>query len=1139
MNQQNFFLNDNMVDAFEILENSINILNKKTYNSYFKNLYFRDIDEKKYSKILNELNYAQKSGKINLTKKEITQDLKFIKKVEKTNNIKKVKQVKTVKKIEPINEELELLNNMANEEYEKYMNEEIIYTKDAKFNVVYKKNLKKTYIINKVITVKGTRKDVLQKWNAIYSDILNDLISDSIYAYVNGNYGSSSSSGFSGFGSMSSIGMKNLNSYKLSGESYQKWDTNNGRCVFDYLINTYGETKGLKKIMNFENLKNEFGEDSLNLGVTISQIEKLCQKYNISYYALDSFEKNIQIFNAPNTKYKALLFRLINSHIYPIEEENKRKSIIKKNSSGLKIRDVCIEKNKCVKNETYDVIYNNDENICGNDYAINIINEKNTIPFPFTNKNIYVSDGVIKRMLIDNKLYLTEMPDEHILKYYDENNLIYQGECVYSLLSQFWEETYGYDIYNTPGLVSSYNNTVYNILHETNGVKDRVHYGKISDVPNNIIDMLKNGTALSCDIEKCYSSLLLNPMDDFIIFDICDEVELFNDNDYYKSSKKLDLGLYIVETDDLTILHQSNIYSNKILDYARDNNIIFKILYQIKSNRTNNKDFFKKIVDYILSKTKDIQLIKLLINIITGCLGKTETKNINVALNNNLEEIFNSQIMKSIDSSDGLYFKKLTGSDLYLYGSIHKKLFMSSCVPIYIQILDWSNIKLHQMANAMGGKCIWRKTDAILCINTTNIINEIPKDTINIFKTWGSFRNEDIEEVKIRNFDTMLRTERHVKFPNIKINDWNYYNNINSSSQYKEIIETAKNNYGLLISGRAGTGKSYIIEQGIKNKSLPENNDTRLAFTNKASRNINGTTIHKALSINSNDATNSKTLVKYISDKNIIIVDEIGMINKELWNKLLLIKRTKPEIIFILMGDYRQCKPIEKDGIERDYFESSIVKYLCNNNRIELTQMQRYNKELWDFLENYFENDIIDNNKIKHQIIEKITNHQIENSRMICYFNRTRDTINNKCMEIMKNGRDNFYLPYERINDDDKRAPMWIYSGLPVRCIMNNSEYDIINSDEFNVCDWTDKTITICSEFGKILEVNIESFHKYFVCNYICTTHCLQGSTIDTQLLIFDWYPTNISNRCLRDNKNVGYTALSRVKSLDKIIIIN
>jgi hypothetical protein len=65
-----------------------------------------------------------------------------------------------------------------------------------------------------------------------------------------------------------------------------------------------------------------------------------------------------------------------------------------------------------------------------------------------------------------------------------------------------------------------------------------------------------------------------------------------------------------------------------------------------------------------------------------------------------------------------------------------------------------------------------------------------------------------------------------------------------------------------------------------------------------------------------------------------------------------------------------------------------------------------------------------------------------------------------------------------------------------------------------------------------------EDFHKFFVVNYIATTHKLQGITITDDLLIFDWYPINKFANSLREDKHVGYTALSRVKTLNQIKII-
>jgi hypothetical protein len=106
--------------------------------------------------------------------------------------------------------------------------------------------------------------------------------------------------------------------------------------------------------------------------------------------------------------------------------------------------------------------------------------------------------------------------------------------------------------------------------------------------------------------------------------------------------------------------------------------------------------------------------------------------------------------------------------------------------------------------------------------------------------------------------------------------------------------------------------------------------------------------------------------------------------------------------------------------------------------------------------------------------------------------------------------------------------------------IKNNCKLNIINTDEFKVKEFTNETITLKrldNDEEDDLTIEINDFHKNFVVNYISTTHKLQGATITEDLLIFDWYGREGFSHSLRGNKNVGYTALSRVKSLNQIYI--
>ena len=172
----------------------------------------------------------------------------------------------------------------------------------------------------------------------------------------------------------------------------------------------------------------------------------------------------------------------------------------------------------------------------------------------------------------------------------------------------------------------------------------------------------------------------------------------------------------------------------------------------------------------------------------------------------------------------------------------------------------------------------------------------------------------------------------------------------------KSIIEKAIEQGGMLISGRAGTGKSYIIHKGIEAGLLPSETETRMSFTNRAARNIKGTTIHKNMALNANGNSNNKTLHSLCKHK-VFIVDEISMLNAFLWNKLMILKQ-QTKATFILLGDHRQCPPIE-DGKEIDYFIHPYAKRLVNNNRCELTTPQRYDLKLWKWLEDFYEEGIV------------------------------------------------------------------------------------------------------------------------------------------------------------------------------------
>lgn len=603
-------------------------------------------------------------------------------------------------------------------------------------------------------------------------------------------------------------------------------------------------------------------------------------------------------------------------------------------------------------------------------------------------------------------------------------------------------------------------------------------------------------------------------------------------------------------------------------DY-RDENGIFKPKEEdIVRWKLDNTNLFGSLIDEIVELTEqdeDWTLTKRIINSISGYLGKTQYKTKTAAVNTNLKDIWENWIVADKDNvlsnNEELYISEIKDEEewkkhyeqfakdnsmnneeaktngkclgsfkksFYIYGVKQQVENISTGLPMYIQILDSANIALYDMIKAVGGECIYRKTDCIVSVGgklpKTNVYRE--EDCLPYIDTWGKYRL--VDDAKNYNYVVEMNVDRAVEAPKLS-DEWEYWD-FNSSDDWRFIIETFIKKGGGLISGRAGTGKSHIIKKAIEAGLLSADRETRMAPTNKAARNIDGTTIHKNLAINGNNNTNEKTLMS-LGKYKVFVIDEISMIYADLWNKLCLLKK-KTGAIFILLGDYRQCPPIES-GTEMDYFNHPFVKYLANYNCCELTKPQRYDMPLWNWLEDFYEKGETDDEVICKK---KLNIENILYRRNIVFYNDTRKTINELCMkEKIKSLTKYMVLEVPEKCKNEQAQLTYIYKDLPIMVITCNKDYGIINSDDMIVEDFDPNasTITISGKYLEEEELVIESkeFHKLFVVNYAATTHKSQGATISEDINIFDW------DRLQKDRK-VGYTAVSRAKKPNQLTIV-
>lgn len=942
-------------------------------------------------------------------------------------------------------------------------------------------NYEKTLQMNYEIKIK--KKDInklIQRDIPEYLDN-NSMLGEPSMTLILSGTGTNSGGVSVGGGSYSSISMRDAISFNLEDYDNQEWDTKKGRCVFDYIKYRYGNLKGLKLACNDEELIKIFDdEDALINGVNTFQIRYFCRNYNIPLYAYDENE-NIFLHYYPDKKsnYPSMMFKILNNHFYPIPEKKRRKLINLK--VGLNINTNLYND---IKEETKEEETKEEEIITlkANESSImklgEMMNENQKIPL------INMYNGKITSIKLNDIKYIFNDDTEEIKKIISNMSLDYKGQSLNELVSLIIKDKIN---------KSSPNINIYNQLLEAK--KNRAFNGLIE---NKNIDL--NDDLIAYDINKCYSSILYNPIEEWILLDINNEWEDFNDNDDIK------LGLYFIETDDNKLFKGNNIYSSSIVKKAIEENIKFRIVKALYADKKQSKNLFVDIIDDILKITNnDKELYKLLINCISGMMGKNKMTNTKANINKSLEQIYitlNNYKNKDIDILP--FINKIDNTDYYIYGYNKDVKLYDINIPMYIQILDQSNIKLYDMIKKVDGELIGRKVDCAIFKNA--------KNKLEIGDKWGDYRLSYIPNMNYNeiNNNIIFRDE----------NDFRLYNNIIDSDNFEKILNICINKKGCLLTGDAGTGKSYVIHKITE--ILGKEKVIKITPTNKSALNIKGQTIHRFLKIDKDGKIPRKTMEK-IKNTNLelIIIDEISMINKELW-KLLLLLKEETKISFLLIGDEKQLPPIENDGIERDYFNSSIVKYLSNYNKINLQVKKRYDEKLSKILED------VENINIKDLGIKS------ETKINICYFNKTRKLINAYWNNKEKN--DNSIL-IKANEDDEITQDIYLYSGLPLisrktllngDLIINNEKFILENYDNQYLYLFTERPDENGETYKHKIDININDLQKNFCLNYCSTTHKSQGETITEKYTIYDF--NFMSKKC-------KYTALSRAKSAEQIII--
>jgi hypothetical protein len=195
------------------------------------------------------------------------------------------------------------------------------------------------------------------------------------------------------------------------------------------------------------------------------------------------------------------------------------------------------------------------------------------------------------------------------------------------------------------------------------------------------------------------------------------------------------------------------------------------------------------------------------------------------------------------------------------------------------------------------------------------------------------YQHEDPKELSI---EVLVGMKRDLKFDATPFQlVWNtqYDYEGTVAEEATRIIESGASFH---IDGRAGTGKSYLVNQIRAKLDEEKKGYMGLSPTNKGARIIGGQTIH---SIYYKFKNNRKVLFG--------IIDEVSMMELEFYNLFCLIKRAFPAMKFIIAGDFGQLPPVD-DTWKGDYENSPALNMLCGGNRIKLTKCRRSDSVLFN-----------------------------------------------------------------------------------------------------------------------------------------------------------------------------------------------
>ena len=431
------------------------------------------------------------------------------------------------------------------------------------------------------------------------------------------------------------------------------------------------------------------------------------------------------------------------------------------------------------------------------------------------------------------------------------------------------------------------------------------------------------------------------------------------------------------------------------------------------------------------------------------------------------------------------------------------------------------NILIHELKvliESKGGQIVDVNTDAVSFITNDNVFpfEILPDGNINGYyfddkNKVHKYKFEEKYRLTHERCKNMIRTEEFHYVPN----EWNNINDVKDNDFTPLVDLIINDDMSINIDGLGGYGKSTLIKQ--IQKKLTENNKKHITLgpTNISVLNLkieNAMTLHKF----SNKFKN-KNCIKNL-DIDYIFIDEISMVHEIFYHMLLTIKAIKPNIKFIISGDFGQLLPV-CDRVKRNYKNSEALYELCDGNRLTLSTFRRGNNEL---------NDVCIKVRNNEEVNKKIFNNKFKLFNL-CFTNKKRMEINKNIMDVMHKRHGNGITIKKINNPNSQDVELFKNINMPIMAYKTNNKMNIVNNERFVIDTIINGVIYYSNEMKKLQEIKVDEFQNYFYVAYASTIHKSQACTFNFSYTIHEWEKLDT---------RLKYVALSRATEKKKINIM-